>query len=134
MIASSDVPDDLRLQLTGFVNAEVPYYRNVLYEELYERLPRDPTVRIRVYTGEVAPGVATDWHIHNGPSFFLIVQGRVVIEYQDGSAEYRAGEVFTEPIGKLHRAINPDDAVSLVAFAFVATPPDREHIVNVTAP
>lgn len=129
-----EIPSDLILQLSGFVDAENPYHRNILFDELYDRLPKDPAVRVRVYTGEVGPGVATDWHIHNGASFFLVVQGRVRLEYRDSDVEYRAGDVFTEPIGQLHRAVNPDDTVPMVAFGFQATSPDREHVVNVARP
>lgn len=128
------IPTELLLQMSGFVSPEQPYHRNIVFDELYDRLPKDPAVRVRIYTGEVAPGVATDWHIHNGASFFLVVQGRVRIEYRGSDTEYRAGQVFTEPIGEIHRAVNPDRSIPLVAFGFQATSPDREHVVNVLRP
>ena len=44
------------------------------------------------------------------------------------------GDAYIEPIGVVHRAVNPDPEHSFACVGFVVTPPDREHVVNVKEP
>jgi hypothetical protein len=41
---------------------------------------------------------------------------------------------YTEPIGVLHRVINPEPEIPYLCVGFVVTPKDREHVVNVKEP
>jgi quercetin dioxygenase-like cupin family protein len=104
--------------------------RKVLYEQPYALLPRDPSVSVNVYVGIIKAGATNAYHFHNGTSFFAVIQGRIRIEFQDEVREYEAGDVYCEPIGKVHRAENPDADVDFVCIGFNVTAPDREMVVN----
>ena len=45
----------------------------------------------------------------------------------------KAGDVYSEPIGKIHRGHNPRDDIAAIGISFSVTAPDREHITNVIA-
>jgi quercetin dioxygenase-like cupin family protein len=130
----SPLPESLRIQLSGFLAPGMKHSRQMRYEELYESLPKDARVRVGIYTSEIAPGGATAWHLHNGAAFFLVLQGRVRIEFQETTREYQAGDAYAEPIGVLHRAVNPEPELPFLCVGFVVTPSDREHVVNVKEP
>jgi quercetin dioxygenase-like cupin family protein len=102
------IPEKLRIQLSGLLEPGMMHNRVMRFEELYEQLPKDPTVRVGISTSEIAPGGATSWHLHNGAGFFLVLQGRVTIEFRDHTRQYQAGDAYAEPIGVIHRAINPE--------------------------
>ena len=54
--------------------------------------------------------------------------------FDDGSIfKAKAGDVYSEPIGKIHRGHNPRDDIATIGICFSATSPDREHITNVTS-
>ncbi|HEY2319603.1 MAG TPA: cupin domain-containing protein [Solirubrobacteraceae bacterium] len=133
MTASSN-PPVARLTLSGFLSPGEPHHRKVLYEEVYRLLPKEPDARVCVYAWEIGPGRHTAWHIHNGAAFMLVTEGRIAIEFQDENKSYTAGDVYPEPIGVVHRAINPDPGNSVCGVAFIATPADREHVVNINEP
>ena len=56
------------------------------------------------------------------------------IELKDTTRHYQAGDAYAEPIGVLHRAINPEPDIPFICVGFVVTPKDREHVVNVKEP
>jgi len=104
--------------------------RAVLYEAPYDLLPRDPSVSVNVYAGVIKAGAKNAYHFHNGTSFFAVLQGTIRIEFQDETREYTAGDVYCEPIGKIHRAHNPDPDVDFICIGFNVTAPEREMVVN----
>ena len=106
--------------------------RKVLYEQPYELLPRDPSVSVNVYVGIIKAGARNAYHFHNGTSFFVVLQGRIEIEFEDEVKQYTAGDVYVEPIGKVHRAHNPDEALDFICVGFNLTAPAREMVVNLT--
>jgi quercetin dioxygenase-like cupin family protein len=122
------------LQLTGHVEPGKQYNRHLRYDQFYALLPRDPNVRVQIYTAEIVPGGYTDWHLHNGPAFFLVLQGRITIEFQETVRQYTVGDAYVEPIGVIHRAHNPDPATPFLCVGFALTPPDREPVVNMKQP
>jgi quercetin dioxygenase-like cupin family protein len=126
------IPEHLRLQIAGLLEPGMLHNRVTRFEQLYDLLPKDPTVRVGIYTSEIAPRGATAWHLHNGAAFFLVLQGRVTIEFQDHTRQYQAGDAYAEPIGVLHRALNPEPEIPFLCVGFVVTPKDREHVVNLT--
>ncbi len=128
------IPENLRIQLSGFLSSGMAHSRKMRFEELYESLPKDANVRVGIYTSEIAPGGATAWHLHNGAGFFLVLQGRVTIEFQDTTLHYQAGDAYAEPIGVIHRAVNPEPEIPFFCVGFVVTPKDRDHVVNVKEP
>jgi quercetin dioxygenase-like cupin family protein len=119
-----------RIDFDALVPEGASTVRKVLYEEPYELLPRDPTVSVNVYVGIIKAGARNAYHYHNGTSFFAVIQGRLRIEFQDEVREYSAGDVYCEPIGKIHRAENPDPEVDFICIGFNATAPEREMVVN----
>jgi quercetin dioxygenase-like cupin family protein len=123
-----------RLRIEGMCGPGEQHHRDVRFEELYEQMPRDPSVRVGVYTAEIVGGGKTAWHLHNGAGFFVVLQGSIDIEFEDEVRHYEAGDAYSEPIGKVHRAVNPDPEASFLCVGFVVTPPDRPHVVNVREP
>ena len=119
-----------RIDFESMVPEGASTVRKVLYEEPYSLLPRDPTVSVNVYAGVIQGGARNAYHFHNGTSFFAVLQGRIRIEFEDEVREYAAGEVYVEPIGKVHRAVNPDPDVDFVCIGFNVTAPEREMVVN----
>jgi quercetin dioxygenase-like cupin family protein len=127
-------PQTALIDFDSLVPEDVPHVRKVLYEAPYEFLPRDPSVTINVYIGVHNPLSSTAWHFHNGASFFAVLQGRIEVEFEDEVRRFAAGDVYAEPIGRVHRAHNPDPEVKFVCVGFNATPPDREMVTQVEAP
>jgi quercetin dioxygenase-like cupin family protein len=127
-------PSTALIDFDGLLPADVPHVRRVLYEAPYDLLPRDPSVTITVYIGVHNPKSYTDWHYHNGSSFFSVLQGRIEVEFADEVRSFSVGDVYSEPIGKVHRAHNPDPEVKFVCVGFNATPPGRELVTTVEEP
>jgi len=121
-----------RIDFESLVPEGAQAVRKVLYEQPYELLPRDPSVSINVYVGVIKAGASNAYHFHNGTSFFVVLQGRIRIEFQDEEKRYSAGDVYCEPIGKVHRAHNDDPEVDFICVGFNVTAPEREMVVNLT--
>lgn len=127
-------PATLALQTTGLVPDGGRHIRQVLLDQVEARLPRDPEARINIQLSELNPGQTASWHIHNGVVYFVLLRGIITLQYEGKSEHYSAGEVYTEPIGVVHRALNPhpDIAASLVGFWITAA--DRPHISETGEP
>ena len=126
------ITKDLTLQISGLVPEGPDLHRNVLFEQLYASLPRDPETNIMVYTAEIVPLGYTNPHLHNGATFFLALQGQFEAHFEDGiHIRAKAGDVYSEPIGKVHRGHNPHPTAPYLCVAFCATAPDRDHVTNV---
>ena len=132
--AADDGLSALRLALTGTVPEGQQMFRRELFDGLYASLPRDPEARVWIYSFEFLPKAYTVPHLHNGATFFLLLQGAFEAHFDDGTIlRAKAGDVYSEPIGKVHRGHNPRDDIAAVGISFSATSPDREHITNVAA-
>ncbi len=66
---------ELKLQLDGYLKPGQGLYRNVLFDQLYASQPKEPQARVQIYNAEIAPGGYTNWHCHNGATFFVALQG-----------------------------------------------------------
>lgn len=125
----------LKLKLAGYTGPERQLYRNVLFDRLFEWMPKDPSVKVQIYNAEIAPGGYTNWHCHNGATFFVALEGMFEAEFEEGVlVKARAGDVYSEPIGKFHRGHNPHPTMPYLCIAFCVTPPDRDHVTNVDGP
>ena len=94
----------LKLALTGRLQPGQQMHRNVLFDALYTSLPKDPAVQVQIYNAEIAPGGYTNWHCHNGATFFVALQGMFEAEFAEGVlTRAQAGDVYSEPIAKMHR-------------------------------
>src|SRR5438132_1501399 len=122
LLRRAGLAKDLVMQLEGFISEEKPGVRNLIFDEIETRIPKDAQVRVWIYTGELAQHANTGWHFHNGPCYFVLLKGRLVVETKDDKLEFKAGQVYAEPIGVIHRAYNPDDSTPAVAIAFQITP------------
>ncbi|HLK48669.1 MAG TPA: cupin domain-containing protein [Bryobacteraceae bacterium] len=90
---------------------------------------------MQIYNAEIAPGGYTNWHCHNGATFFVALQGIFEAEFEEGIlVRARAGEVYSEPIAKFHRGHNPHPEIPYLCIGFCLTSPDREHVTNVVRP
>jgi quercetin dioxygenase-like cupin family protein len=121
-----------RLKIAGLVPEGQHLFRNVLYDKLYASIPKDPEVRVQIYTAEIAPQGFTGYHCHNGATFFLALQGEFEAHFEDGIlVRAKAGDVYSEPIGRMHRGHNPHPTIPYLCVGFCVTAPDRDHVTNV---
>jgi quercetin dioxygenase-like cupin family protein len=116
--------------LTGFLPEGERIVRRAHIDQEYSAIPRDPTVRIAVSTVQIGPGQYNDYHVHNGTAVYMVLQGKIDIEFPDGVRHYETGDAYIEPIGVVHRAYNPDPHNPATFVGFLVTAADREHITN----
>jgi quercetin dioxygenase-like cupin family protein len=122
---------NLKLKLDGLVPPGQGFFRNLLFEQLYASIPKDPSVKVQIYNAEITPGGFTNWHCHNGATFFVALQGEFEAHFQDGVlVKAKAGDVYSEPIAKFHRGHNPHPELPYLCIGFCLTAPDREHVTN----
>ncbi len=122
---------DLKLHLDGFLKPGEQHRRNVLLDSVYASLPRDPEAKVLVFSAEIVPGGYTNWHCHNGATFFVCTQGLFEAHFQEGTlVKAKAGDVYSEPIGKFHRGYNPHPELVYSCIGLCLTPPDRDHITS----
>ena len=123
---------DLKMKLSGFLRPGEQLYRHVLLDRLYASIPKDPEVQVLIYNAELAPGGYTNWHCHNGPTFFVALQGLFEAHFRGEGVlvRARAGEVYSEPIGKFHRGYNPHPELPYHCIGFQLTPRGVEHVTN----
>jgi len=123
--------DDLTLPLTGLVPEGGAHIRQVLFDEIERRLPRDSEARVNIQLSELNPGRTASWHVHNGVVYFVVVRGAVTLQYNGRSEHYSAGAVYTEPIGVVHRALNPHPTLPAAFVGFWVTAADLPHVTEV---
>ena len=132
LLSANGSIDGLRVALSGLVPDGQQVHRNELFNQLDATLPRDPEARVWIYSFEFLPGAYTEPHCHNGATFFVLLQGEFEAHFDDGSVlRAKAGDVYSEPIGKVHRGHNPRSDMAAVGISFSVTPPDLDHITNV---
>jgi len=127
-------PASLTLQLTGLLAEEENHVRQVLFDEIEARLPRDQEARVNIQLSELNPGRTASWHVHNGVVYFALLRGLVSLQYEGLTEHYSAGEVYTEPVGVVHRAVNPHPEIPASLIGFWVTASDRPHITETNAP
>jgi len=126
---------DLKMQLGGFLKPGQSLHRNMLFDALYEYVPKDPNVHVQIYNYEITPGGFTNWHIHMGATFYLTLQGLFEGHFEEGVLiKGGPGEVYSEPIGKVHRGHNPHPEMILQGIGIALTAPSIEAIINVAPP
>ncbi len=124
---------DLKLTIDGMVPPGQGFHRNLLIDTLYASLPRDPQAKVQIYNAEIVPGGYTNWHCHNGATFFVALQGLFEAHFQQGTlVKAKAGDVYSEPIAKFHRGHNPHLELPYLCIGIAITAPDREHVTNST--
>jgi quercetin dioxygenase-like cupin family protein len=63
----------------------------------------DAGVAVGVYSVEFDPGARTNWHIHSGPQWLLIVEGRVRVQtWGEPVREVEAGDTVVIQPGEKH--------------------------------
>jgi quercetin dioxygenase-like cupin family protein len=127
---------ELKLQLSGYTGPGRELHRNVLLDTMYASLPKDPEAKVLIYNAEIAPLGYTNWHKHNGATFFVVLQGIFEADFHKEGVLIRAkaGDAYSEPIGKFHRGHNPHPELPFLCIGICLTPPDQEHVTNVEHP
>lgn len=126
---------DLKMKLDGYLKPGQSLHRNMLFDVLYDFIPKDPKAQIQVYNYEIAPGAFTNWHIHTGATFYLTLQGMFEGHFEEGVLIHgNPGEVYSEPIGKIHRGHNPHAEIILQGIGIAITSPHIAPIINVEPP
>jgi len=122
---------ELKLKLDGLVPPGRGFFRNMLFEQLYASIPKDPNIQVQIYNAEIVPGGFTNWHCHNGATFFVALQGMFEAHFEAGVlVKAKAGDVYSEPIAKFHRGHNPHPDLPYLCIGMCLTAPDREHVTN----
>ena len=125
----------LKMQLDGYLKPGQALHRNLLFDVLYDCLPKDSQAQIQIYNYEISPGGFTNWHIHTGATFYLTLQGLFEGHFEEGVLiRGNPGEVYSEPIGKVHRGHNPHTEVTLQGIGIAITSPHITPIINVETP
>jgi quercetin dioxygenase-like cupin family protein len=75
-------PATLSLRTTGLLPEEGSHIRQVLFDEIETRLPRDSESRVNVQLSELNPGRTASWHVHNGIVYFVVLRGAVTLQYE----------------------------------------------------
>jgi quercetin dioxygenase-like cupin family protein len=67
---------------------------------------------------EIAPGAETGWHLHSVPSFGMVLEGELQVEFKNGDIKYlKAGESAAEAVNVLHNGRNVGKVpIKLVVF------------------
>lgn len=127
-------PSTLALQVQDILGEGQPHNRQVLVDEIETRLPRDNESRVNIQLSELNPGRTASWHVHNGIVYFVVLQGLVTLQYEGRVEHFSAGDVYTEPIGVVHRALNPHPDIPASLIGFWVTAADRPHVTETGAP
>ena len=123
---------DLKLKLDGLLGAGEQHKRNLLLDGMYAFLPKEPEAKVLVFNAEIAPRSYTNWHKHNGATFFVCTQGLFEAHFQEGTlVKAKAGDVYSEPIGLFHRGHNPHPELNYTCVGICLTSPDLDHITSV---
>lgn len=111
------------------LEANQTFAQLVYHTGVTDLLPKDENVKIQAFLGGLAPGGMTEYHVHNGTGIFLVLEGACRVERRDTgeSLTYGVGELFYEPIGKIHRGVNASDTLPYTAFGIKITAPYLEH-------
>ena len=127
---------DLKLRLEGLLKPGEQHTRNILLDSLYGSLPHDSQAKVLVFSAEITPGGYTNWHCHNGATFFVALQGIFEAQFHDAGLNVHAtaGQVYSEPIAKFHRGHNPHPELPYLCIGFCLTSPDRDHVTNILQP
>ena len=125
----------LKLKLSGYTKPGQELFRNVLFEQLSASIPKDPQVKVQIYNAEIAAGGHTNWHCHNGATFFIALEGVFEAHFEEGVlVKASAGDVYSEPIGKFHRGHNPHASMPYLCIGVCITAPHLDHVTNVDLP
>lgn len=73
-------------------------------EARMSRLASDENgVPVHVYRVEFEPGGRTNWHIHTGPQWLLVVEGRIRVQvWGQPAQDVAAGDAVVIPPGEKH--------------------------------
>jgi quercetin dioxygenase-like cupin family protein len=126
--------DTLTLQTLGLLTEGQPHIRQTLYDEIEARLPRGEEARVNIQLSELNPGRTASWHTHNGVVYFVVLRGLVSLQYEGRTEHYSAGDVYTEPIGVVHRALNPHHEIPASFVGLWVTDAALPHVTEVGEP
>ena len=78
---------------------------------------------VTVVVVEIAPGGATGWHSHPVPSFGMVMEGAIEVEFENGEVKHlMAGQAAAEAVNVWHNGHNRGEVTAkLVVFYAGAT-------------
>lgn len=67
---------------------------------------------------EIAPGAETGWHLHEIPSFGMVLEGELEVQLKNGKTKHlKSGEALAEVVNTLHNGRNVGTRpVKLIVF------------------
>ena len=76
------------------------------------------TAEATVVAVEIAPGGETGWHYHPVPSFGMLLEGEIEVEFENGETkQLKHGEAAAEAVNVLHNGRNVGDVpVKMIVF------------------
>ena len=124
---------DMTLKIAGLVPPGQELHRRVLFDQLYASLPKDPEAKVEsLHRRDRAQGL-DQLPLPQRRDLLSRAAGLFEAHFEDGVLiRAKAGDVYSEPIGKMHRGHNPHDTIPyLCVSGFCVTAPDRGHVTNV---
>ena len=80
------------------------------------------TAEVTVVVVEVAPGGETGWHYHPVPSFGMLLEGGIEVEFEDGEVrQLAAGQAAAEAVNVLHNGHNRGDVPAKMVVFYTGT-------------
>jgi quercetin dioxygenase-like cupin family protein len=77
----------------------------------------------------------TGWHSHPGETYVLVKRGALTIYHDDCSSQtYSKGDVFHEPAGSVHNAVNETDDETKVIATYFGVPVGGSVRIDEPAP
>jgi quercetin dioxygenase-like cupin family protein len=82
--------------------------------------PQGAPAKVTAAIVGLGPGEETGWHTHGIPTFALILDGELSVDYGDkGTRVYRAGEAFLEAIDVPHNGRNTGSGPMRILAVFM---------------
>ncbi len=82
----------------------------------------DGQAELSVMRITINPADQLDFHCHPVPSAAYVVSGDLEVSLKDGSAKvFKAGDIITEVVGRLHRGINLSETHPIELIVFYAS-------------
>jgi quercetin dioxygenase-like cupin family protein len=81
------------------------------------------------------PGGFSGWHSHHGDTFVAVRRGEITIYHDDcSSVTYERGDIFHEPPGNVHQAVNEGDVETVLGATFFGVPVGGSPRIDESAP
>lgn len=83
-----------------------------LFEAQFPDITMDGMFAELMRVVDFAPGATTGLHVHNGPTFLLVIDGALTLRQDGGETVYEAGQSWMEMPDHIHEAINTGETTA----------------------